>query len=286
MRRQPRGTRWFSLVIPATVALLLAGSALGDPPKVNRTIAAFFPPVAHPAGAEPLAASSAAAKAPRPATSRSTKRDAAASVRAGERSRSSSRTAPGNALAACGRHFLAPFEGGLSFRAAYRSGDSPVHFCPHWSTFGPVRGGHRNHWGVDLSSPTGTSVRAATDGVVSFAREANGYGLHARLRFSTPVRSKNGACGGSEEIEIIYAHLIDDGKTSTATRTVRGGEVIGRVGCTGNARGMCSPSPESHLHITVQKARNRVKIDPGPFLGWSLHTPTEHPPDWSACGHK
>ncbi len=284
MRRRSRGVPWFSLAIPAVGALLLAGSALGTTPRTSRTIAAFFPTLAgSSSAAAPLAGSSPSA-APRPLRPRRQSRDAAASTRAGERSRSSSRGAQDHAPAACGRHFLSPFDGGLHLRAAYRSGDGPVHFCPHWSTFGPVRGGHRNHWGVDLASPTGTSVRAATDGVVSYAREANGYGLHARLKFSAPIRSKSGSCGASEEIEIIYAHLVDDGKTETGTRSVRAGEVIGRVGCTGNARGMCSPSPESHLHVTVQKARNRAKLDPGPFLGWTVHTPSDHPAEWTPCG--
>ncbi|MCS6899220.1 MAG: M23 family metallopeptidase [Myxococcales bacterium] len=285
MPRRRRKTRWFALVLPAAGALLLAGSALGTPTGTGRAVAAFFPVLAGSVAAPaPAPVGSAPAVAPRPPRPRRQNRDAAATTRAGERSRSSSRGGQDHAPAACGKHFLSPFEGGLSFRSAYRSGDGPVHFCPQWSTFGLVRGGHRNHWGVDIASPTGTSVRAATDGVVSYAREAAGYGLHARLKFLASVRGKSGSCGPSEEIEIIYAHLIDDGKTETTTRSVRAGEVIGRVGCTGNARGMCSPSPESHLHVTVQKVKNKVKLDPGAFLGWNLHMPTEHPAEWVVCG--
>lgn len=268
---------------------MLAGSALGTPSKVNRTIASFFPSLAASASAHAPANSGKALPAPRVRGN-----DAVASFRVGAHSERAEKAAPpraqaphANAPTACGKHFLSPFEGGLSFRSAYRSGGGPVNYCPQWSTFGPVRGGHRNHWGVDISSPTGTSVRAGTDGVVSYAREPGGYGLYARLRFTASVRGKSGSCNvHPEEIEIIYAHLIDDGKTSTQTRTVRAGEVIGRVGCTGNAKGMCSPSPESHLHVTVQKTKNRAKLDPGTFLGWSIHTPAEHPADWGVCGRK
>lgn len=188
---------------------------------------------------------------------------------------------------ACGHApFLTPFEAPLALRSAYRGGTPGIfQFCPAWSGFGLVRGATRNHWGFDLSAPTGTPVRAATDGTLSYARDPNGYGFHARLRLSTPSRhGASGTCGGSEEVEILYAHLIDDGKTPTATRAVRAGEIIGRVGCSGNAHGMCSPSPESHLHVTVQRFPTKEKFEPGTFLGWTIVTPTDHPLGWGVCG--
>lgn len=276
MGRRRRKSHWIRLLLPAAGALLLAGSALGTPPRASTTIAAFFPSLVASAP-RPAPDKTAPRQAPRPRP-----QDAPATFRVAAEHRE--RPAPPST--SCGKHFLAPFAGPLQLRSAYRSGGGPVNFCPTWSTFGPVRGGHRNHWGIDIASPTGTSIRAATDGIVTYAREANGYGLFARLRFSAPLRNKQGACGSHEDIEIIYAHLIDDGKTNTATRSVRAGEVIGRVGCTGNARGMCSPSPESHLHVTVQKSGNHAKIDPGPFLGWNIHLPSERPADWGTCGKK
>lgn len=271
---------WRLVTIPAALvgAMTLAGSALGTPPTgANKKASAFLntlpaatsaPGPAVPAPAVPQRAVMKPARAllaPRPAAALVAQR--------------------GSDVAACGKHFVSPFEGSLTLRSAYRGGQSSGYqFCPQWSTFGPVRGAHRNHWGIDISAPTGTSVRAAADGHVTYAREAGGYGLFARLRFSTATRGKSGTCAGSEEHEIIYAHLVDDGKTSTSSRQVRAGEVIGRVGCTGNARGMCSPSLESHLHVTVQRSNTRAKLDPTTFLGWHVSVPTDRPADWSACG--
>ena len=156
---------------------------------------------------------------------------------------------------ACGRTFHPPFDGHLARRAAYR-GARPKAFmyCPSWSGFGTVRGGHRFHGGVDVAAPTGTAVRAATSGTLTYAHDPGGYGLFARVRFAHPKRSQ-GTCEGTMDVEILYAHLAEGSQKGAKTpRQVRAGDVIGHVGCTGNARGMCSPSPESHLHVTVQRA--------------------------------
>jgi len=281
MARRARKNRYVVPLVVAAGALTLAGSALGTPPSTSRAIAAVFPALTPTPKASPRPAPKPQPQ-PQPPQPEAAKNVAVShAMRADQPLRAEARPQPAPGPAACGRHFLSPFEGPLNFRAAYRSGGVTQH-CPHRSTFGPVRGG-RNHWGVDISAPTGTSVRAATDGTVSYAREPGGYGLYARLKFSAQVRGKGGGCGSSDEYEIIYAHLIDDGKTSMATRSVRAGEMIGRVGCTGNAKGMCSPSPESHLHVTVQRSANRDKVEPGQFLGWNIHTPVDHPGDWASC---
>lgn len=185
----------------------------------------------------------------------------------------------------CGRSFHTPFEGRLARRAAYRGGKPKAFmYCPSWSGFGTVRG-HRFHGGVDVSAPTGTAVRAATAGTLSYAHDPGGYGLFARLRFPHPKRDKSGACEGSSEVEIVYAHLAEGSQKGTKTsRQVHAGEVIGHVGCTGNARGMCSPSPESHLHVTVQRADgDRRKLDPVAFFGWAVGD-GERGAEWTSCG--
>lgn len=189
----------------------------------------------------------------------------------------------------CGKSFRAPFDGSLALRSAYRSARPHSYmFCPTWSSFGPVRGGHRFHGGIDVSAPTGTPVRAATDGTLTYARDPGGYGLFARVRFPHPKRGRDGTCSGSGEVEIIYAHLQEDsGKVSAPARHVRAGEIVGKVGCTGNAKGMCSPSPESHLHVTVQRTDGaRARIDPPAFLGWHVRTPEDgdKAAEWAACG--
>ena len=189
---------------------------------------------------------------------------------------------------ACGRAILPPFDGHLALRGAYRGGrPGAFQFCPHWSGFGPVRGG-RTHGGVDIAAPTGTAVHAGVEGSLSYGRDPGGYGLFARVRFGHPRRSRDGGCGAAEEVEILYAHLQDiNPRLVFGERPVRVGEIIGHVGCTGNARGMCSPSPESHLHVTVQHTGGaRLRAEPVGYLGWRVAIPgaAERPVEWSACG--
>lgn len=189
----------------------------------------------------------------------------------------------------CGKTFHTPFDGKLALRAAYRTARPKVYqFCPSWSGFGNVRGGHKNHGGIDISAPTGTAVRAGVDGQLTYARDPGGYGTFARVRFAHPKRAKDGTCGGAGEVEIIYAHLQPEGiKVGAPPRHVRVGEIIGKVGCSGNAKGMCSPSPESHLHVTVQRTEGgKSRLDPVAFLGWNVHKPddSERAGDVISCG--
>lgn len=276
---------------------MLAGSAMGTPPEIRQVTASFFPALVASSLSASVPVSSASstsllplAKAtPRPSPHRIKGRDSAASFRVNARSEREEQVTPptpqNSVPMVCEKRFLKPFAGELTFRSAYSRGSSVYH-CPQLSGFGPVRS-HRNHWGVDISSPTGTPVRAALDGVVSYSRDPRGYGLYARLKFSSSFRGKSGACNSKQEdLEILYAHLLDDGKTPMKTRNVRAGEIVGRVGCSGNAKGMCSPSPDSHLHVTVQKSKNHAKFEPASFLGWNIHTPSERPPEWSECWKK
>lgn len=159
---------------------------------------------------------------------------------------------------------------------AYKGVGSTYHHCPSWSRFGPVRPNRKWHKGLDIAAPTGTPVLATVDGDLSFARDPKGWGLYARLTFRPRHRSPDGTCREGEPMRFVYAHLVDDdaGLVTGRDRRVRAGEVIGRVGCSGNAGGMCSPSPESHLHLTLRQATGeRTKVDPLPVVSWSLIEP-------------
>jgi murein DD-endopeptidase MepM/ murein hydrolase activator NlpD len=160
-------------------------------------------------------------------------------------------------------------------RLAYR-GPLPArfHYCPQWSLFGPVRPNGKWHRGVDIAAATGTPVRGAVNGMLKYSRDPNGWGLFARLRFNVAKRAADGSCAPGEDHEILYAHLIDDKPDLVmgVEHEVAAGVIVGRVGCSGNARRMCSPSPESHVHVTLRTVRDRMQIDPLPLAGWTLQT--------------
>lgn len=99
------------------------------------------------------------------------------------------------------------------------------------------------HHGVDIAAPEGTPVRAMKNGRVAIAGTRGGYGQTVVIMH-----------GGSTWT--LYAHLsrID----VRVGDTVRGGQVIGAVGRTGNATG-------PHLHFEV--VRWGRAEDPVPLLG-------------------
>jgi murein DD-endopeptidase MepM/ murein hydrolase activator NlpD len=85
------------------------------------------------------------------------------------------------------------------------------------------------HEGVDVAAPEGSEVRAMSQGRVSYAGAMAGYGNVVFLRHHTGIVT-------------VYAHL-----SSIAVRAdqlVKRGDVVGRVGRSGNATG-------SHLHFEV-----------------------------------
>ena len=109
---------------------------------------------------------------------------------------------------------------------------APLSFTRVSSNFNPRRrhprlNKIRAHRGVDYAAPTGTPVKAAGDGKVSFRGRKGGYGNTIILQH-----------GGN--ITTLYAHLSRFGKYRNGQR-VRQGQVIGYVGATGLATG-------PHLH--------------------------------------
>ena len=102
----------------------------------------------------------------------------------------------------------------------------------------PILGYNRFHRGLDFGAGYGTPILAATDGRVSGAGWAGGYGRQVRLSHS----------GG---IATSYSHMsriaVQPGQT------VRQGQVIGYVGSTGLSTG-------PHLHYELY--RNGAVVDP------------------------
>lgn len=119
---------------------------------------------------------------------------------------------------------------------------SPLEFSRVTSGFAmrthPITGRWSRHMGVDYAAPSGTSVRAVGEGVVSFAGWQNGYGNLVILQHP----------GGHET---RYAHLSRILVQRGAK--VEQGRPIGAVGATGWATG-----PHLHFEFLVHGAQ----VDP------------------------
>ena len=101
----------------------------------------------------------------------------------------------------------------------------------------------KRHQGVDIPSPLGTPIKAASSGKVIYSGNTiRGYGNLIILRHP-------------EDYVTVYAHnqanLVEEGVW------VERGQVIGKVGNTGRATG-------AHLHFEIRK--NNRAVDPLPHL--------------------
>ncbi len=92
----------------------------------------------------------------------------------------------------------------------------------------PILNRIRAHKGVDYAARTGTPVKAAGDGLVSFLGNKGGYGQVLILKHG-------------EHYETVYAHLSQFKHDLLEGDSVRQGQIIGYVGQTGLATG-------PHLH--------------------------------------
>lgn len=106
----------------------------------------------------------------------------------------------------------------------------------------PVTGKVRPHLGTDFASPTGTPIYAASDGRVTRAGWASGYGNVVYIDHGNGIQTR-------------YAHMSRF--DTRRGRHVRQGEVIGYVGMTGTATG-----PHLHYEYRINgKAVDPMKVD-------------------------
>jgi len=127
--------------------------------------------------------------------------------------------------------------------------------APISSMFGwrrhPITGDHRFHAGTDLAAPLGTPVLAAYAGRVVLADWLGGYGLAVALEH------------GKGSQQTLYAHLSQ--LFVRPGDVIKQGEVIGRVGSTGNSTG-----PHLHFELRQLTPEGWVAMDAGEQLEYAL----------------
>nr|WP_068636132.1 peptidoglycan DD-metalloendopeptidase family protein [Thauera butanivorans] len=113
---------------------------------------------------------------------------------------------------------------------------SPLEFSRISSGFGrrlhPINRNWREHKGTDFAAPTGTPIKATSDGVVELAASQRGYGNIVILKHRG-------------NISTAYAHLSRFATGMRKGKEVSQGDIIGYVGSTGWATG-------PHLHYEVR----------------------------------
>lgn len=125
----------------------------------------------------------------------------------------------------------------------------PVNFHRVSSSFAPNRlhpilGIRRPHNGIDLAAPTGTPIKAASDGVVAFVGRRGGYGRTIIINHGRGYKT-------------LYAHLSSYASSIRPGQQVEQGEFIGRVGQSGMATG-----PHLHYEVHVNgRPRNPATVE-------------------------
>jgi murein DD-endopeptidase MepM/ murein hydrolase activator NlpD len=135
---------------------------------------------------------------------------------------------------------------------------SPLELSRVSSGFGmrkhPIHQSWRAHQGVDYAAPTGTRVRAVSDGLVEFAGRQGGYGNLVIVRHDASNQT-------------YYAHLNALGRGIRKGARVVQGDTIGSVGQTGWATG-----PHLHYEFRVGGvARNPLAVALPPAAPIAAH---------------
>ncbi len=123
---------------------------------------------------------------------------------------------------------------------------SPVAAAYNSSSYGwridPFNGNKAFHEGLDFTANTGTAIRAAADGIVSFAEHTPDYGNIVKIEHGSGLETR-------------YAHasklLVHVGE-----RVVKG-QIVAEVGSTGRSTG-------PHLHYEIRLNGN--SLDPRKYL--------------------
>lgn len=117
-----------------------------------------------------------------------------------------------------------------------------------------------DHKGVDLAAPEGTPIFALSDGVVSAAGTASGFGHWVVVDHRL----------GGELYSTVYGHMFASGLLVNAGDTVRAGQHIANSGNDGESTG-------AHLHFEVWQGGRLAggsDIDPMPWINKAVEPGT------------
>jgi murein DD-endopeptidase MepM/ murein hydrolase activator NlpD len=106
--------------------------------------------------------------------------------------------------------------------------------------FGAKRRGGRSHAGIDILAEEGSDVYAAKSGVAFCGNVPTGYGKYVMILHP-------------DGLQTMYGHLSE--QTVYSGKRVRRGELIGRVGKTGNAD---NKFMQPHLHFEIRSRDGAV----------------------------
>lgn len=116
--------------------------------------------------------------------------------------------------------------------------------------------GSTHHEGLDIGVPTGTPIQAVKSGTVVHAGDGGGYGNLVTIRHDDGTFTK-------------YAHQSEI--NVRVGQQVEAGDVIGKVGSTGNSTG-------PHLHFEVRRGSPEGEVlDPIAYLEGAEHVPAVDP---------
>ena len=136
---------------------------------------------------------------------------------------------------------------GNSMRKAFLR--TPVDFARISSHFNlkrkhPILNRIRAHKGTDYAAPTGTPIKAAGDGRVTWAATKGGYGRTVMIQHGQSYKT-------------LYAHMSKYGRGIRNGVRVKQGQIIGYVGSSGLATG-----PHLHYEFYLNGAvRNPVRVN-------------------------
>jgi murein DD-endopeptidase MepM/ murein hydrolase activator NlpD len=136
---------------------------------------------------------------------------------------------------------------GNSMRKAFLR--TPVDFARISSHFNlrrkhPILNRIRAHKGTDYAAPTGTPIKAAGDGKVTWAGTKGGYGRTVMIQHGQSYKT-------------LYAHMNKYGRGIKNGVRVKQGQIIGYVGSSGLATG-----PHLHYEFYLNGAvRNPVRVN-------------------------